>query len=107
MGFPTHSELKEIWADQKRSGDAERMLADDGVTPEAGHFYTVSKDFTRGDGSWTEDFWEVLNVTGPKAFVRIHRDHGDPIERFWPIADRAWYNADPAWALRTPKPLTQ
>ncbi|MFG6591255.1 hypothetical protein [Sulfitobacter sp. 1A12157] len=98
--FPTPAEMAQARADMKAAGEAARMMADEGDKPEAGHFYTVSKSFSNGDGSWTELFWEVLSVSGPKAFVRIHERHGEPIERFWMIEDRAWYLADEAWSLR-------
>ena len=82
------------------AGMAARMSADDGVVPEAGRVYTVSRSFRNGDGSWVSDFWEVLTINGGNAFVRIHTPY-EKIERFWEIADRAWYTADDAWALKT------
>ena len=81
------------------NGIAARLSADDGVSPQAGHVYTVSRSFRNGDGSWVECFWEVLTVNGGNVFVRIHTPF-EKIERFWEIADRAWYPADDAWALK-------
>ena len=102
FNFPTHEQMTNECARQKASGDAVRMLSDDWDKPEPGNFYTVSRSFERGDGSWVECFWEVLSVNRTKAFVRIHQDHGKPIERFWEISGRAWYLANDAWALKTP-----
>jgi hypothetical protein len=101
MNFPTQKELTQIWDRQKKNGDAARMMADtSSAMPKPGNFYTVSADFKRGDQSWTEEFWEVLSINGPNAFVRIHRRHGDPVQMFFEIADRAWYTANDAWALK-------
>lgn len=98
--FPTHKQLAENFERRKRNGDAARMLADESDDVKEGGFYTVSKSFSSGDESWTEDFWEVLSVCGPKAYVKIHPRHGEPILRFWDIAGRAWYSADDAWAIK-------
>lgn len=88
--FPSREEMR-------AQGHAARMQADPGEAPRAGHFYTVSPDFTFGDRSWCDCFWEVMTVNGANAFVRIH-DHRETIDRFWPIAERAWYLADDAKA---------
>jgi hypothetical protein len=96
---PTLREIAAIQEQNKARGDAARMMSDDGDTPEPGHFYTVSKSFSSGDGSWTDVFWEVLSVNGPKAYVKIHTGYTDPVVRFWEIGDRAWYLADDAWAI--------
>jgi hypothetical protein len=98
FNFPTPSEMEAIRAERKRSGEVARLMSDDGDAPKAGGFYTVSKDFTGGDGSWCECFWEVLTINGPKVFVRIHDGGSRKIERFFTISDRAWYAADNAWA---------
>lgn len=90
--FPTREELK-------ANGNQARMMADEGDAVEVGHVYTVSPSFTNGDRSWTECFWEVLTISGPNAFVRIHERHDRPNERFWQIQDRAWYLADDAWEI--------
>lgn len=90
--FPTREEMK-------ANGEQARMMSDEGDKVLAGHVYTVSPSFTNGDRSWIECFWEVLAVSGPNAFVRIHERHSDPSERFWQIQDRSWYLADDAWAI--------
>lgn len=102
LEFPSHQELKEIWAEQRRNGEAVRMMADDGDKPETGRYYTVSKTFDRGDGSWDDCFWQVLTINGPKAFVRIH-DGNRLVERFVDINNRAWYLADDAWKAKSDK----
>ncbi len=81
----------------KKEGQATRMMTDEGIQPKAKHFYTVSADFAHGDRSWISDFWEVLSVNGANAYVRIHREHGSPVEKFFPISERSWYLADDAW----------
>lgn len=94
-------EMRKIQEAAKQKGEAVRLMSDDGDTPVKGSFYTVSPDFTNGDRSWIENFWEVISVNGPNVFVRIHKRapiSGENVERFFPIADRAWYNADDAWA---------
>lgn len=97
--IPTPRELDEHFERRRKAGDAERMLAADGVMPEAGHFYTVTRTFSQADGSWCDSFWEVLTINGGNAFVRIHTPY-EQIERFWAIADRGWYLADDAWAAK-------
>ena len=100
IGFnDTFADLNATQQRMQENGIAARLSADDGVTPEAGHVYTVSRSFRNGDGSWVECFWEVLTVNGSNVFVRIHTKH-EAIDRFWEIADRAWYPADDAWALK-------
>ena len=101
MEFPTPKEMADNQARMKANGAEARMMADDGDKVEAGHFYTVSKSFSRGDGSWTENFWEVLSINGPKAYVKIHARIGhDHTLRFWDIEDRAWYLADDAMLIK-------
>lgn len=79
-------------------GDAARMLSDDGVTPEVGGVYTVSRDFTCGDGSWNDCFWEVLSISGPNVLIQIHGRY-ETFKRIFRIEERAWYPADEAFAI--------
>ena len=99
FNFPTHQEMQQIQAQRKANGDAVRMMHDEGDKPEAGHYYTVSPSFRDGDRSWCDDFWEVVSIHGPNAFVRIH-DYRK-VERFEVIAERHWYLADEAWKARS------
>lgn len=74
--------------EMRQSGQAARMSADDGVTPEAGGVYTVSPCFKFGDRSWTEDLWRVVDVSGPNVVVQILRAK---VVRVFRADERAWY----------------
>lgn len=79
-------------------GQAARLSADDSVTPEVGHTYTVSPSFTCGDRSWLEHLWRVKAISGPNAMVEIvgagwGREGGN-LTRLFRMDERAWYLAD-------------
>lgn len=103
INFPTPAEIAATQERMKARGEEARMMSDESDKVEPGHFYTVSRSFNNGDGSWCDNFWEVVTVNGPNAFVRIHEPHGRNIERFFEIGQRAWYLADDAYAARTPE----
>jgi len=88
--FPSREEMA-------RHGQAARMSADDGVSPAAGHSYTVSPDFIHGDRSWIDKIWRVKSVSGPNAQIEIvgggcGRDEN--LTRIVRMDERAWYLAD-------------
>ena len=85
--------------DMKARGTEARMNADDGVTPEIGKVYTVSPCFAHGDRSWIDDFWEVIEASGPNLLVKIHEGHGRKHVSLFRADERAWYPADAAFAL--------
>lgn len=78
-------------AEMKRNGEAARAMADDTETPVAGKFYTVTPCFDRGDRSWTDAIWRVLEVCGANAVVEIIRP-SETLIRVEPIGSRAWYS---------------
>ena len=82
-----------IQANAKKRGNEARMMADEGVTPKVGGFYTVSPDFKCGDRSWTDCFWRVLSFSGPNVLVEIVGRH-EKLMRLFRTDDRAWYPAD-------------
>jgi hypothetical protein len=88
--FPTREEMH-------RMGQAARLGADDGVTPEVGRYYTVSPDFVHGDRSWIERVWRVIALSGPNVQVEIIGagwDKGTDLKRIVRVDERAWYPAD-------------
>ncbi|MDW3181740.1 hypothetical protein [Roseobacter sp.] len=98
--FPSPGEMRAIRENARKEGEAARMMADDGDAVSPGNFYTVSKSFDQGDRSWIDDFWEVITVNGPKAYVKIHTSSGREVCRFFEISNRAWYLANDAWEQR-------
>lgn len=95
-------DMRAAQAEMKERGQKARLMADDSDKVEAGHFYTVSPNFSGGDRSWCDDFWEVISINGGNALVTIHTRHGDNVTKFWPMEDRAWYLADDAHKLVNP-----
>lgn len=88
--FPSREEMR-------RLGQEARMLADDGVRPEAGHSYTVSPDFVHGDRSWIDRIWRVKAISGPNVQVEIVGagwEAGSNLVRVFRADERAWYLAD-------------
>lgn len=86
------SDLMKDWPtkeEMKRSGQEARMMADDGVVPEAGKTYTVSPDFVFGDRSWIDKLWKVVAVSGPNVIVDIIGT--DVKQKVFRIDERAWY----------------
>ncbi len=86
------ADMMGTWPSQdemKRKGTESRLMADDGVVPQAGKTYTVSPDFQRGDRSWIDCLWKVVAVSGPNVIVDI--ESANVKQRVFRIDDRAWY----------------
>ena len=101
INFPDFDKIR---ADAKRDGEAARLMADEGVKPEAGKHYTVSKDFQCGDRSWCDCIWHVKAISGPNLFVDIIRPSNWPAVYHTGIfneIERAWYPADEIAAALT------
>lgn len=75
--------------EMQRKGTESRLMADDGVMPQAGKSYTVSPDFNRGDRSWIDCVWKVVAVSGPNVIVDI--ESAGVKQRVFRIDERAWY----------------
>lgn len=92
-------DMNAVRAQMTANGQQARLMAEDSDKVIVGHFYTVSRNFSSGDGSWCDCFWEVISINGANALVTIHTKHGENETRFWPMEDRAWYLADDAYKL--------
>ena len=93
--FPDFDKIR---AQVRKDGEAARMAADDGVSPEVGGTYTVSPDFITGDRSWTDCFWHIIARSGPNLLVQIHDSFTAPPARLFREDERAWYPAGDAFA---------